>query len=222
MAAHGIYAGITHRRGAADIDPSQTPSSPQSAEAEYIMGGGDVSQGQSIFQTIGGLAGGAVGAFQKGGALADIPTVFGFAAGGMGWLSLGMKAFQELNQNKAMIAEAGERARQMRAQGQAVLRQSRRQAQDVREEERFTSAEEARQLRNTGFLTGSKSLGEGTGLKSVFDSNQNAAENLANDIMNEANKQNEQYVKAAEATQRAAKERTKGNIFGRVLQGIGL
>ena len=142
------------------------------------------------------------------------------SAAGSDWMNLGLRAIGEMYENRAIMAEAAESARVQRYQGRQVVEQASRQARDVREEESFRSTEEARQLRNTGFLTGSESFAQGTGVGSVFEANRKEAEALAGDIMSEARKQKEQYDLAADAGMKAAKERTKGNVLGRIAKNI--
>ena len=150
-----------------------------------------------------------------------------FGAGGITnpYMAIGtavMNGVSAMRENKAIMAEARNNARHLREQGDSVLRQAGRQAEDVRDEERFRSTEEARQLRNTGFLTGSESFARGTGVGSVFEANRKAAEGLAGDIMAEAEKQKQQYDRAAKAQMDAADERRKGNIIGRITKNIPL
>ncbi len=153
----------------------------------------------------------------KGGDLGGVlPLLSGGLTGPAGWASVGLKIFGAMQQNKAIRAEAAERAGYQRRQGEAVMRQAGRHADDVKEEERFKAAEEAEETRNVGFLTGSESISGGTGVSSVFAANRKAAESLANDIMTEARRQKSEYDRAAASTERAAEERTKGNLMGRI------
>ena len=194
--------------GAESLTGIQRPKNVSERNASMMVKQGGTTPMAAVSRSGGG-----------GGLLGGLLSSIGDVSTG-NWLNLGMTAISQMYENRAIMAEAAESARVQRYQGRQVVEQASRQAKDVREEEAFRSTEEARELRNTGFLTGSESFAQGTGVGSVFEANRKEAETLAGDIMSEARKQKEQYDLAADAGMRAAKERTKGNVLGRIAKNI--
>jgi len=135
---------------------------------------------------------------------------------------IAIKQWEAIQANKAALEEARNKANHLRRQGQAVMRKAWKQGEDVKDEERFKTVEEAAQVRKGGFTAGSESLSGGTGVSSVFAANKKAAEALSNDILDEGRKQKREYDRAADETERAARERIRSTFMGRVTDELGV
>jgi len=156
------------------------------------------------------------------GSIADSMGAAGLANPWLAAAGIVIKQWEAIQANKAAMEEARNKADHMRRQGEAVMRKARKQGEDVKDEERFKATEEAAELRKGGFTAGSESLSGGSGVSSVFEVNKRAAEALSSDILEEGRKQKAEYDRAAAETEKAARERIRGSLTGKIFDELGL
>ena len=160
----------------------------------------------------------AVGAFEDGGGdgidfKGLTEKVQGYAKIAAPWMAAGLSIYSGISKAKAVKEQGRQKARNLRRQGDAAVERAEREKKVVMQDQEFQRAEMHSSVVNTGLGSGQETFAEGTAVNNIMDYVKNEAIAMAEDIMTQGRRQKDEFYKAADASEKAAKEASKGALI---------